>query len=120
MPNRKLIRVASSKKDLMDMPEDIRHEFGYGLHIVQLGEKPDMAKPLKGFGSAGIQELVESDASGTYRAVYTVKLRHAVYVLHCFQKKAKHGIATTQQDIDLIHARLKMAEAIDQQQEAGD
>ncbi len=120
MPIRKLIWVASSKKDLMDMPEEIRHEFGYGLHIVQLGEMPDMAKPLKGFGSAGIQELVESDASGTYRAVYTVRLRHAVYVLHCFQKKAKHGIATTQQDIDLIHARLKMAEVIDQQQEAGD
>jgi phage-related protein len=45
----------------------------------------------------------------TYRAVYTVKFTEAVYVLHCFQKKSKQGIATPKQDIDLIERRLKRA-----------
>jgi hypothetical protein len=48
---------------------------------------------------------------GTYRAVYTVKFAEAVFVLHCFQKKSKRGIATPKEDMDIIHARLKIAEA---------
>lgn len=48
---------------------------------------------------------------GTYRAVYTVKLKEAVFVLHCFQKKSKRGIATPKKDMDIIHARLKVAQA---------
>lgn len=119
MAFKELIWVGSSKKDLLAMPEDIRHAFGYGLHVAQQGELPDNAKVMKGFGSAGVQELIEQGPGGTYRAVYAVRLRHAVYVLHCFQKKSTRGIATTQQDIDLIHARLKMAELIDQQQDTG-
>lgn len=43
-------------------------------------------------------------------AVYAIKFPNAVYVLHCFQKKAKRGIKTPQQDIDLIKQRLKAAE----------
>jgi phage-related protein len=50
-------------------------------------------------------------SGGTYRAVYTVKFAEAVFVLHCFQKKSKRGIATPKEDIDIIHARLKIAEA---------
>ena len=41
--------------------------------------------------------------------MYTVKFTAAVYVLHCFQKKSKHGIATPQPDRDLIESRLKGA-----------
>ena len=57
-------------------------------------------------------ELVEDDAGGTYRAVYTVKFKEAVFVLHCFQKKSKIGIATPQREIQIIQARLKIAEAM--------
>ncbi len=63
------------------------------------------------FGGAGVLEVVEDDAGGTYRAVYTVKFDEAVFVLHCFQKKSKRGIATPKADMDLIQARLKVAEA---------
>ncbi len=70
-----------------------------------------MAKPLKGLGGAGVLEVVENDTGGTYRAVYTVCFEEAMYVLHCFQKKSKRGIATPKPDIDLIHERLKIAEA---------
>ena len=82
------------------------------MHWAQLGLKHADAKPLKGFGSAGVLEVVESAEGGTYRAVYTVKLADAVYVLHCFQKKSTHGIATPKPDLDLIRERLKMAEQI--------
>jgi phage-related protein len=54
-------------------------------------------------------ELVENHDGKTYRAVYTVKFREVVYVLHAFQKKSKHGIATPKQEIDLIEQRLKRA-----------
>lgn len=104
--------VASSKKDLKAMPEAVQDTFGYALHWAQLGLKHADAKPLKGFGSAGVLEVVESAEGGTYRAVYTVKIADAVYVLHCFQKKSTHGIATPKPDMDLIRERLKMAEEI--------
>lgn len=67
---------------------------------------------LKGFGSAGVLEVVEDDAGGTYRAVYTVKFEAAVFVLHCFQKKSKSGIATSKENLAIIRARLKVAEAL--------
>lgn len=106
-----LFWIASAKKDLMAMPDDVQDTFGYALHLAQTGEKHDQAKPLKGFGSAGVLEVVEDADGGTYRAVYTVRFGNAVYVLHCFQKKSTHGIATPKPDIDLIRDRLKVAEA---------
>jgi phage-related protein len=103
--------VASSKKDLRALPRSVQDVFGYALHLAQTGRKHDQAKPLKGFGSAGVLEVVEDFRSDTYRAVYTVKFGDAVYVLHCFQKKSSHGIGTPKPDIDLIRERLKAAEA---------
>ena len=91
------------------MPEDVQDVFGFALGLAQAGQKHDAAKPLKGFGSAGVLEVVESDEGGTYRAVYTVRLDHWIYVLHCFQKKSTKGIETPKADIDLIKSRLKDA-----------
>ena len=71
---------------------------------------------LKGFRSAGVLEVVEDDIGGTYRAVYTVKFKATVYVLHCFQKKSRRGIATSQQDMNIVRARLKVAEALAKEQ----
>ncbi|MDR1947723.1 MAG: type II toxin-antitoxin system RelE/ParE family toxin [Desulfovibrio sp.] len=105
-----LVWIGSSKKDLRAMPEEVQDTFGYALYRAQLGSKHPQAKPLKGFGSAGVLEVVESDRDGTYRAVYTVRFVNAVYVLHCYQKKSASGIATPQQDMDLIKARLRQAE----------
>ena len=65
---------------------------------------------LAGFGAADILEVVESDADGTFRAIYTVRFPSAVYVLHCFQKKSHKGIATPKQDSDLIRQRLRQIE----------
>jgi phage-related protein len=40
-----------------------------------------------------------------------------VFVLHAFQKKSKHGIATPQTDIELIKRRLKQAVEISDAEE---
>lgn len=82
---------------------------GYALYLAQSGEKHPSAKLLKGFKGAGVLEVVEDFDGDTYRAVYTVKLAGVIYVLHAFQKKSKHGLATPKQDIDLIEKRLKRA-----------
>ena len=91
------------------MPDEVQDTFGYALHLAQSGSKHPDAKPLKGFGSAGVLEVVESQAGSTYRAVYTVKIAGVVYVLHCFQKKSTSGIATPKPDMELIISRLKAA-----------
>ena len=106
-----LERIGSSHKDLMALPADVRRLIGFALSLAQAGDKHDAAKVLKGFGGAGVLEVVEDNIGGTYRAVYTVKFAEAVFVLHCFQKKSKRGIATPKENMDIIHARLKIAEA---------
>ena len=106
-----LLWVGSSKKDLLAMPDDVVDVFGFALHLAQTGRKHDHAKPLKGFGGAGVLEVVEDHQGDTFRAVYTVKIADAVYVLHCFQKKSKQGIETPKHEIDLIRDRLKAAQA---------
>ena len=92
------------------MPDDVKDVFGYAIDLAQTGGKHVDAKPLSGFGSAGVLEVVDDFQGDTYRAVYTVRFSGWVYVLHCFQKKAKSGIKTPQMDIDLIKARLKTAQ----------
>lgn len=109
---RPLAWIGSSYKDLMQLPDDVRQFIGYALHFAQRGDQHPASKVLKGFGGAGVLEVVENDAGGTYRAVYTVKFEEAVFVLHCFQKKSKSGIATPKEDMDVIRARLKAAEAL--------
>ena len=104
--------ISSSKRDLMNMPHDIITAFGYGLHEAQIGERPGIAKTLKGFRGASVIELRLDDKAGTYRAIYTVKFAEAIVVLHVFQKKSKKGIETPKQDIELINLRLKLAEKI--------
>ncbi|MDN7184676.1 type II toxin-antitoxin system RelE/ParE family toxin [Caballeronia sp. SEWSISQ10-4 2] len=102
--------VGTSKKDLLAMPDEVIDAVGYALHLAQLGEMHEDAKVLKGFGGAGVLEVIENLQGDTYRAVYTVKFAAAVYVLHCFQKKSKSGIATPKPDLDLIQRRLKLAQ----------
>ena len=106
---RRLEWIGSSKKDLLTLPEEVVNVFGYALYLAQTGSKHDQAKPLRGFGSAGVLEVVEDRRGDTYRAVYTVQYAARVFVLHVFQKKSKSGIATPKPDLDLIRNRLKVA-----------
>ena len=94
LPPKQLEWIGSSKKDLKALPEEVIDVFGYALHLAQTGGRHAQAKPLQGFGSAGVLEVVEDWRGNTYRAVYTVRFEQRVYVLHVFQKKSKSGIAT--------------------------
>ncbi|SKB13897.1 conserved hypothetical protein [Planktothrix sp. PCC 11201] len=102
--------IGSSKDDLREFPEEVRDVIGYALYLAQMGSKHESAKPLKGFGSAGVLEIIDDYDGNTYRGVYTVKFSDIIYVLHVFQKKSKKGISTPQQDMQLIQKRLKQAE----------
>jgi phage-related protein len=109
LPERPLLWVASSKRDYKAFPARVQDGFGFELFLVQTGQHPPSAKPLKGLGS-GTLELIENFDGDTYRAVYTVQFREAIYVLHAFKKKSTRGVRTPQVDVDLIRRRLKAAE----------
>ena len=81
-------------------------------YAAQMGETDPAAKPLRGFGGAGVMEIVDRYDTNTYRAVYTVQFAEVIYVLHAFQKKSRRGIATPQKDIDLIRRRLAQAQRL--------
>ena len=103
--------IGSSYKDLRTFPASVQNVMGYALYQAQIGERHHRAKPLKGFGGAGVLEIVADNLGDTFRAVYAVKFATAIYVLHAFQKKSKSGVKTSTEDLILIERRLKAAEA---------
>ena len=108
-PLKPLFWIGSSRKDLKGFPAEVQDQMGYALRDAQFGGQRINAKVLKGFGGAGVLEVVEDFDRRTYRAVYTVRFEGAVYALHAFEKKSKRGIATPQADMELIRTRLKAA-----------
>ena len=100
---------APRKKPLRGFQAKGKNRIGYALYRVQRGDEPRAAKALKGFGGRTVLELVDDFDSNTCRAVSTVRFAGVVYVLHAFQKKAKKGIATPLQDIELVKSRLRDA-----------
>jgi phage-related protein len=85
VPAKPLFWIAGSKRDLRQFPEDVKDVMGFALYRAQMGSKHSAAKPLKGFGGAGVLEIVVDDSGSTFRGVYTVKFAGAVYVLDAFQ-----------------------------------
>jgi phage-related protein len=107
-----LVWIGSSKKDLLRLPSTVIDVFGFALYLAQTGGRHPDTRILRGFGDAGVVEVVVSASAGTYRAVYTVRFSERVFVLHVFQKKSKSGIATPKLDMGIIRERLRMAEAL--------
>lgn len=105
-----LIWLGSSLDDLREFPKAVQRSMGRGLRLAQGGEKAHEAKPLTGYGGAGVLELVASHMGNAYRAVYTVTFAEVVYVLHAFEKKSKRGRTTPQADIAMVNRRLQLAE----------
>src|SRR5215471_21546247 len=104
--------VGSSRRDFRALPDFVKSRMGYALYVAQQGGKHRDAKPLTGFGGAGVVEIVKDYRGDTFRAVYTLRYQGAVYVLHAFQKKSKTGRETPRGDIELIKRRLREAERI--------
>lgn len=108
-PVKSLAWIGSAYKDLTAFPAPVQDDLGYALYLAQIGGKSIHAKPLSGFGGAGVLEIIDDYDGDTYRAVYTVRFAEVVYVLHSFQKKSPHGIQTPRQEIELVKARLRIA-----------
>lgn len=102
--------VGDSRKQIQRFPEPVKDGIGLALWTAQQGGKHRSAKPLKGFGGAGVLEVVEDFDGDTYRAVYTVRFKSAIYVLHCFQKKSKKGAETPKTEMRLVVERLAAAQ----------
>jgi phage-related protein len=94
--------LGDSVKRLRAFTKDARQDAGYQLDKVQRGELADDFKPMPSIGK-GVEEIRIWDEAGTYRVIYTVRLNHAVYVLHAFQKKTE---ATSKHDIELAKTRF--------------
>ena len=103
--------VGDSLSVLRGFPAEVRADIGIAIYVAQRGAKHPSAKPLKGFGSASVLEIVEDFRGDAYRAVYTVRFAGVIYVLHAFQKKSKRAIATPKREITLVRERLRAAEA---------
>ena len=98
--------LKAARKDFERFPEGAQIEVGRALTVVAEGGHPDIAKPLKGFGT-GVFELALRHRTEAYRVVYAVQIAEDIWVLHAFQKKSKSGIKTPKAEIDLINERLK-------------
>ncbi len=110
-----VVWVGSSRRDLKAFPEEVQANIGYALYAAQCGEEYRSVKALKGFGGRSVLEIVAPHEGDTYRAVYTVRFRDTIYVLHAFQKKSKSGVGTPKHELDLIRRRLADAERLHQE-----
>ncbi len=108
-----LERLGDTRDVIRQLPDPVEDAFGYALWLAQIGARHRNAKALTGLGSAGVLEVVQDDEGDTYRAVYTVKLKKAVYVLCIYQKKSKRGAAIPRRAMRLIEQRLRWAEEMD-------
>lgn len=81
----------------------------FGLRQVRRSVQRDEGASWLRRRRAGILEVVDDDAGGTYRAVYTVTCKEAVFVLHglpCSQKKRERATATPKENTGIIRVRL--------------
>jgi phage-related protein len=107
-----LVWMGSSKADLLDLPPDVVHKFGYALYLAQTGRRHASTKTLKGQGDAGVLEVTHAGGGNAYRAIHTARFAEAIFVLHVFQKKSKSGRATPRTDLALVERRLREAARI--------
>ena len=84
---KQVIWIGSSRDDLKSFPKNARNDVGIAVYAAQKGAKHPSSKPLKGFGGAGVLEVIANHDGDAFRAVYTVRFAEAICVLHCFQKK---------------------------------
>ena len=96
---------ASVKKNLQDLPKDVRLTLGKAIFALQLGKKLEMplSKPMKEVGK-GVEEIRVKDSSGIYGAFYLARFEDKVLIFHLFKRKTQK---TPQKDIELGKKRLK-------------
>jgi phage-related protein len=87
---------------LRGFPDGVRHDLGYALHRLQLGQIPPDRKAVRAVG-VGVYELRDQDERAWYRILY-VRRENTIQVLHCFEKRTN---SIEQKDIETAKTRLK-------------
>ena len=100
--------LGDSRRQAKNFPPQVRRSIGSALYDAQKGEKAPIAKPFKGVGS-GVFEIALRFDTDAYRTIYAAQIGWRLCVLHAFQKKSRHGIATPKSDVDLIKQRYRQA-----------
>lgn len=98
--------IKAARKDFSKFPEKARIQILTALEIAAVGQKADIAKPMKGMG-AGVMEVALRHRADAYRTVYLLETDDDVWVVHAFQKKSNTGIKTPKAEIDKINTRIK-------------
>jgi len=114
VPDREIVWVSSSLRDLKDTPEAVQNAVGYALDLAQRDKEAAYAEPMRG-PLRGVTAIHADDETGksTYRTTYTATLDDTIYVLDTFQKKTKKkGVETPAMDLERIVGRLKQAKEI--------
>jgi phage-related protein len=109
-PGRPIVWLGRSDEDLRAFPGAVQEAIDLALYAAQHGGRANNTKLWKGTRGGTTLEVVEAHRGDAYRAIYTVRFPRAVYVLHVFKKKSKHGIKTPREDIETIERRLRVAE----------
>jgi phage-related protein len=86
-----VVWTGNTRVDLASFPEDVKDAIGYALYIAQRGGKHPEAKPLRGFGGAGILEIME-DHAGVLIAPCTRSAWRVAYMSYmCFRRNQRAG-----------------------------
>ena len=101
----------AARKTVREFPVSVRSVVAQALSDAEVGDLNPCAKPLKGFGGAGVIEIVDRFDGCAYRVVYTTKIKDVICVVHAFKKKSPRGSQVPQRDMEVIKKRLKAAAA---------
>ena len=110
MPDKPLIWLGSSRRDLRAVPTLARRLAGFQLRRVQQGLDPDDWKPMQTVGQ-GVREI-RIHIAGAHRVFYVATRAEAVYVLHAFEKKTQK---TTAHDLRIGRERFRALGKLRQQ-----
>jgi|SRR3990172_6225839 len=110
MPDKPLIWLGSSRRDLRVFPAPVRRLAGFQLRRVQHGLDPDDWKPMQTVGP-GVREI-RLHIAGAHRVFYLTTRAEAIYVLHAFEKKAQE---TSAQDLRIGRDRFRALGKLRQQ-----
>ncbi len=100
-PDKPLLWVGSSLRDLRAFPDAARREGGYQLRRVQQGKQPGDFKPLTTVGTGVYEIRIHTERE--HRIICTAKFDEGIYVLHAFEKRTAR---TRRADLDLARRRL--------------
>src|SRR4029450_11383179 len=110
MPDKSLVWLGSSRRDLGAFPALARRLAGFQLRRVQQGLDPDDWKPMQTVGP-GVREI-RIHIAGAHRGFYLATRAEAVYVVHAFEKKTQK---TSAQDLQIGRDRFRALGKLRQQ-----